>query len=176
MVSEMSAGLLDRAICYALAAAEEVTPQLFRRPTPCAAWDLRALLRHLGDSIETLQDVAGLAPYPAETADPVADLRHRAAYLRCGWPVGDRMRLVDGWPLPLSLLAATGAVEIAVHGWDISRSCGLGRPIPPALAADMLDLTPLVLCGGGPEFAAPVPAPPAAEPGDRLVALLGRTP
>lgn len=174
MADEMSAGLLDRAICYALAAADEVTPQLFGHPTPCAAWNLRTLLRHLGDSIGILQDVAGLAPYPGATTDPVADLQRRAAYLRRGWPVGEQMRLVDGWPLPLSLLAATGAVEIAVHGWDISRSCGMGRPIPSGLAAEMLDLSPLVL--GGPEFAAPVPAPAAAEPGDRLVALLGRTP
>ena len=42
---------------------------------------------------------------------------------------------VGGLPMPAGLVASTAAVEIAVHGWDVSQSRGGGQPIPAGLAA-----------------------------------------
>jgi hypothetical protein len=73
-------------------------------------------------------------------------------------------------------VACTGAVEIAVHGWDVSAARGRGGPIPPALATRMLGLCPLLVAGREGLFGAPVQVPSGASPGDQLVAYLGRVP
>ena len=48
-------------------------------------------------------------------------------------PIADR-------ELGAGIVAATGAVEVAVHGWDVARACRQDRPVPPALAEELLDL------------------------------------
>jgi uncharacterized protein (TIGR03086 family) len=111
--------------------------------------------------------------------DPVEALRDQAANLlfACYAHHGpDRFVLVGGLPLPAGILACTGAVEIAVHGWDVSAARGRGGQIPPALATRMLRLCPLLVTGREGLFGAPVQVPVQASPGDRLVAYLGRTP
>ncbi len=55
--------------------------------------------------------------------DPVEVLRDRAAELLCsayGFGGPERLVVVGGLPVPVGLVAGTGAVEIAVHGWDVS--------------------------------------------------------
>lgn len=91
---------------------------------------------------------------------------------------GYDMVSVGGLPAPAELVAAAGAVEIAVHGWDVGRACGHDRPIPEPLATEMLGLVPLVVADADRprRFAEPVAVPAEASPGDRLVAFLGRRP
>src|SRR5256885_382564 len=65
--------LLERAINYLLGSLLLVTPETLARPTPCAGWDLRALLAHLDDSLGALTEAveagavgpAGGGPPPA---------------------------------------------------------------------------------------------------------------
>jgi uncharacterized protein (TIGR03086 family) len=184
--------LVASAIRYALGACALVTPGEMTRPTPCADWDLAALLAHLAASMADLEmairtgtldldpldpdDPAGPEP---DDADPVEVLRDRAANLlfTCYAHHGpDRFVLVGGLPLPIGIVACTGAVEIAVHGWDVSAARGCGGPIPPELASRMLGLGPLLVTGREGLFGAPVHVPAQASPGDRLVAFLGRMP
>jgi hypothetical protein len=89
-----------------------------------------------------------------------------------------RVVAVAGLPVPAGLVACTGAVEIAVHGWDVSAAHPI-RPVPPipaVLATRMLRLCPLVVADREGLFAGPVEVPAQASPGDRLVGLLGRDP
>ena len=189
MTAAGGTGLLERALAYCLGAVGAVTPALLPRPTPCGNWDLRGLLHHLNDSLPALHEAAdggrvALDPatvHDSPTADPVRSFRERAARLLGAWsgPVGDdRVVLVGDLPLAVGVVAATGAVELAVHGWDVSQTCGQHRPIPDALATELLELCPLLVPAGAraPLFAARVTVPPSASPGDRLVALLGRHP
>jgi hypothetical protein len=76
------------------------------------------------------------------------------------------------------MIAVAGAIEIAVHGWDISDACGASRPVPPGLAAVLLPTAPLLVTPGTRPglFADPVRLPGPAGPGDQLVAFLGRRP
>ena len=180
--------LLASAISYALGACVQVAPAEMALPTPCTDWDLEALLAHLASSMADLEsalrtgrldldshDPAGLEP----DDDPVEVLRDRAANLlfACySHHSGDRFVLVGGLPLPAGIVACTGAVEIAVHGWDVSAARGRGRPIPPGLAIRMLRLSPLLVTGREGLFGAPVQVPSQASPGDQLVAYLGRVP
>jgi len=77
--------------------------------------------------------------------------------------------------VPAGAMAGAGALEIAVHGWDISQACGHGRPIPRDLAAGLLAIAPLLVPSARhPLFAAPVSVAPEAGASDQLTAFLGR--
>jgi uncharacterized protein (TIGR03086 family) len=185
--------LLAGAVSYALGACAQVAPGEMDRPTPCTDWDLAALLAHLAASMSDLESALrtgqldpdarpGPADQPAAGSlddDPVEALRDQAANLlfSCYAHHGPgRSVLVGGLPLPAVVVACTGAVEIAVHGWDVSAARGRGRPIPPALATRMLGLVPLLVASRAGLFAPPVEVSPQASPGDRLVGYLGRRP
>jgi uncharacterized protein (TIGR03086 family) len=182
--------LLAGAIRYALGVCALVAPGEMALPTPCADWDLSMLLGHLSDSMADLETALrtghldlGRPPDPPgpdpAASDPIETLRDRAAQLLCasycfGGP--ERFVTVGGLPIPAGLVACTGAVEIAVHGWDVSAARGGGHPIPAALATRMLGLCPLLVAGREGLFAVPVEVPAQASPGDRLVGYLGRHP
>ena len=80
--------------------------------------------------------------------------------------------------LTTGIVSGTGAIEIAVHGWDVAEACGHHRPIPEPLAEEMLRLSPLFVSDADRpvRFAAPVNVPPLASAADRLLAYLGRHP
>ena len=181
--------LLASAISYALGACVQVTPREMALPTPCADWDLEALLAHLAASMADLEAALrtgrlDLEPDDSPARDPDGDnpvelLRDTAANLlfACYAHHGpDQFVLVGGLPLPAGLVTCTGAVEIAVHGWDVRAARGRGGPIPPALATRMLRLSPLLVTGREGLFGAPVDVPAQACPGDQLIAYLGRQP
>jgi len=65
------AALLERAVSYTLGAIHLVTVDALAWATPCRAWDLRALLDHLDDSLVTLIGAVSVAsPVRAELAHP----------------------------------------------------------------------------------------------------------
>lgn len=193
--------MLVRAVRYTLSAARLATPLRMPWPTPCAGWDLRALLVHVGDSMDVLAGAlsagfvsAGPAP-DAGTAsrgtdpdagsrggvNPVADLSLRASALLCACALagsGEKRVAIGDRELTTSLVVMAGAVEIAVHGWDISMACGAAEPIPSGLASDLLPIAALLTPRGARAglFADPVHVSERAEPGDLLVAFLGRHP
>jgi uncharacterized protein (TIGR03086 family) len=185
--------LVASAIRYALGACAQVAPEEMALPTPCAEWDLAALLAHLAASMADVEsairtgwlDLDPVDPSPPGLQEgplpgnPVEVLQDRAANLlvACYDHHGpERLVLVGGLPLAAGIIACIGAVEIAVHGWDVSAARGRGAPIPPGLAIRMLGLCPLLVTSRAGLFAPPVQVPPQAGPGDRLVAYLGRVP
>ena len=209
--------LLERAIGYTLGSLQLVTPSSLALPTPCAGWDLHALLHHLEDSIAALQEAVDLAGIALTPLDPVhaagvpgappgpfaalapkarpgaadaatgacagvlvARLRDRACQLLGSWVGGDPRQPVPigGRTLPVSVLTSAGAVEIAIHGWDVARACGQPRPIPPRLAQELLVLASLLVrrADRPVRFGPAVTLPPEATPSDHLVAFLGRHP
>ena len=183
-------GLLAGAISYTLGVCALVGPGEMTLPTPCADWNLGMLLAHLSDSMADLETAIRTGNLDLErppdhaVGDPVEILRDRAAQLLCAaysYSGPEHFVAVGGLPMPAGLVACTGAVEIAVHGWDVSAargraSCGEVRPIPAGLATRMLRLGPLIVAGREGLFAVPVDVPAQASPGDRLVGYLGRRP
>ncbi|MBP2325652.1 uncharacterized protein (TIGR03086 family) [Kibdelosporangium banguiense] len=175
--------LLERAIAYTLGSLHLVSPQSLRSPTPCRAWDLRALLVHMNDSLAALHEAvdSGHVGLTANTGEPAADLvaqlKDRACGLLGAWsvPASRRVRIADR-ELTNVIVSCAGAVEIAVHGWDVARACGVDRAVPDRLAEELLQLAELfVSAEDRPErFAQPVGSDGSA--GDRLVAFLGRVP
>lgn len=181
-----TSGLFERAVSYTLGCVQDIGPGQLSRPTPCARWDLRTLLRHVTDSLDALGEGIGtgrISLYPPDdrpVPDPAGAVRDRAGQVLSAWTATDEGRWISvgGQPLSARLMIDTAAVEIAVHGWDISRSCGRHRLIPPTLAAEMLEISRLVVTADTryPLFDAPVSVPPMAGPGARLLAFLGRDP
>ena len=112
--------------------------------------------------------------------DPVARLRDRARRVLGAWTRADGHEVISiaGRPLPASILTSTGAIEVAVHGWDVARACGQHRPIPPLLAQELLEVAPLLVTQADrpARFAAPVRVSRLASPSERLIAYLGRDP
>jgi uncharacterized protein (TIGR03086 family) len=181
--------LLEQAISYAGRSVLDVTPALLPSPTPCRRWNLDMLLRHSSESLAALLDatVTGHVPLiPAMpdrdlAADPARAFRDRAGRLLAARAsVGCQLQVlgIGDLPLPAIAIECAGAIEIAVHGWDISQACGQHRPIPDALAASLLAIAPLLIpeTGRHPLFGPPVTATAQVSPGDRLVAYLGRKP
>ena len=110
----------------------------------------------------------------------VATLRAQAGQLLAASAAAGADRpvvIADRW-LAGRTMAAVGAVEMAVHGWDIAEACHRRRAIPSGLATGILAVIPLVVTevARGAQFSVPVTPAPRATPGDRLVALLGRDP
>lgn len=187
-------GLLERAMSYTLGSLLLVTPDAMSNPTPCTEWDLRALLIHMDDSLLALHDAivnghVDLDPpdrgetdvdYGDPAVDPVTSLRTRAMRVTGAWAdarAPGQISIADR-SLSSSIVAATGAVEVAVHGWDVARACRQDRQVPPALAEELLELCWLLVRDADrpTRFAARVDVPSSASPSDRLVAFLGRRP
>jgi uncharacterized protein (TIGR03086 family) len=207
--------LLERAIAYTRGCLALVTDARLPAATPCEAWDLRALLMHMEDSLTSLHEagtVRRVTTHPApgtttatritarRTGDELVDaLRSRACQLLADWSgvwsgvwsadwadpastsaaspgAGDVV--VDGRPLTSSVLTSAGALEIAVHGWDVSVACGADRPLPDALARDLLHLAPVLVSDADrpSRFAHPLPSSSDDPASDRLLAFLGRLP
>lgn len=181
--------LLERAIGYtrcALVASLPVDPAV---PTPCSEWDLGDLLTHMLDSLHALEEagragrvgpyaVRAPVPRPATTEPLVLGLQECACALLEGWSAGGGEALVDivGSPLRAGLVAAAGALEVAVHGWDVGRAIRIDHPLPDALAEDLLVYLPLLVTPADrpQRFAPPLPVPDGAPAPERLLAALGR--
>jgi uncharacterized protein (TIGR03086 family) len=182
---------LTQAIGYADGVLQAVTPHLLSQPTPCQAWNLRMLLEHAQESLGALHEgvTAGrVAVSPAQTPGPacgassaaalVSAFRERATALldASAQADGDVRVSIGGHLMALDCLRTVGALEIAVHAWDISQACGQRLPIPDEPATDLLAQALLLVprLGRYPLFAAPAPLPPRPTFSDRLTAYLGR--
>jgi uncharacterized protein (TIGR03086 family) len=180
--------LLERAVSYTRTSLQLVAGAELHAPTPCRGWDLLTLLHHMNDSLAAFTDAADigyvdLVPVRGE-ADALAlqvlvdRLRSRACALLAAWshhPGPGQVQVADR-AMRSDLLAAAGSLEIAVHGWDVARACGVDRPLPASLARELLDAVPLlVVAADRPvRFAPALDVPLHARPSTRLLAALGR--
>jgi uncharacterized protein (TIGR03086 family) len=177
---------LTQAIRYALGTVGTITPEQLPNPTPCQGWDLRMLLSHAAESLAVLREGisighVSLVPGCNPGAHPVHAFRDQARLLLEALPSPALRRqeiTIGGFPLRAAALTAIGALEIAVHGWDISQASATCQPIPPLLATGLLATALLLVPANNrhPLFAAPVSTTTKAHPSDQLVAFLGRTP
>ncbi len=168
-----------------------IAPDQWHRPTPCTAWDVRALVSHNhGENLWVPSIVGGAAI--AEVGDrfdgdllgddPAAAFA-AAAEAACAAfeEPGALERIVH-----LSMGDVPGAdyawqrlADLVVHGWDLARGIGADERLDPELVDAVLTWAEpyASLFGQMPEyFAPPVASPPGADPQTRLLQLFGRRP
>jgi uncharacterized protein (TIGR03086 family) len=159
-------------------------------PTPCAGWDLRALVDHLlhWAPVLTAAGARAGATAPAEVdADLVTDgwpatLVDAVAGAARAWsvPVAWEGTVSMGGPEPLPAGMVGGMVlgELVVHGWDLARTVGLDVDWPQPVAAAALEAV-TGMAGQGRAmgvFGAEVPVPADASALHRALGLAGRDP
>jgi uncharacterized protein (TIGR03086 family) len=158
----------------------------FRDSTPCADWDVRALLNHLiYVNLRYAALLRGESP-PEGTADHVGDdhvagFRASAAVARAAFSDEERLELLHDSPVgrvPGTMFVQHVVNELLVHGWDLARATGQPTDLAPDVAERSLAswrnwLGTMPRPTGGP-FASEQPVPEGASAADRLAAYLGR--
>ncbi len=179
--------LLERSLAHTRGALAGLRDQEGTRRTPCADWDVAALLVHMVDSLEAVTElalgrVARAGPPPTSRRPSVlADhLRVLGCTILERWTAradDPSPAFVGSRPLDVALAAEVGALEVAVHGWDLAAARGRRAPLPPLLAAALLPVAVARAPAGGRSgrFSAPL-RPTDHDPSSLLLAHLGRDP
>jgi uncharacterized protein (TIGR03086 family) len=173
-------GLLDRALSYTRATLNDVTDADLGRRTPCERWDLGQLLAHMEDALDAFAEgahgeVALQDRVPAQVR--VDNLQRKACGLLLAWSSETPPTVRIGeHELDTPVVALAAALEITVHGWDVTQAVGTARPIPVALARGLLPVAEALVgeSGRGPEFGPPRPLPADSSDATRLLGFLGR--
>ena len=180
-------GVLDRAFASTRAVLAEVQSGQLEARTPCASWDVRALINHfVGTARWAAASVSGTEQAVDEdyaAGDFLA--RYDESIQAALAAFGAEGALEAAVALPFGEFSGAALMSLAAsdqftHGWDLARAIGHPADLDPELAADLLTwartATPDAL--RGPEgvglFGPEVPAPAEAGPASQLAAFLGR--
>ncbi len=165
-----------------------IAPDRWQGDTPCAGWDVRALLNHLvagnlwaaelgaGETIEGVGDrldgdVLGADPAAAYTAsaDAAAAVFRRPGAL-------DAPCAVSYGPVPGSVYAGHRFVDVFVHGWDLAMATGQDPSLDPALMEACREVIEPQLDAfrGAGVLGSELPVPAGATAQQRFLAILGR--
>jgi uncharacterized protein (TIGR03086 family) len=179
---------LNRAFQSTLGILAKVQPDHLDAPTPCASWDVRALVNHfVGTARWWAVTIAG----EGETTDAdyaVADfvaayeeiIQMATAAFDADGALEKTVRLPFG-EFPGAALLGLATMEQFIHGWDLARALGHHTDLDPELAADLLSQARLAITDAyrGPDgqalFGPALEAPAGASPADQLAAFLGRS-
>ena len=183
---------LDRALGSTLAILARVQPGQLDAPTPCASWDVRALINHFIGTARWWAGVVDGRDGGAGSDDTQADYAagdYVAAYREAAkiavtalgaQDVPGRMIRLPFGEFPGAVVIAMAALDQFAHGWDLARAIGYPAELDPVIAADLLSHARVAITDGfrGPDGAAPfgpaTEAPAGAGPADQLAAFLGR--
>jgi uncharacterized protein (TIGR03086 family) len=182
-----------RALALAVAVIDRVTPSDLARSTPCAAWDLGALLAHMiGQNHGFAAAVRGpdaapltaFAPRPPGN-DPAAAWHASADHIADAFARADLDRPVllaevsAEHRFPAATAIGFQLLDTVVHGWDVATALGVPFHPDEELVAATLRIAERVPAGPARErpnasFAPVLPAVPDAGDWHRALALLGR--
>ena len=161
------------------------------RPSPCAEWDARDVVRHVVDMHRVMLRPYGLDPRPAPGVDEDPPAALRAARADVEALLGDpelAARVVEspaGTMPGADMVDQVASADLVVHRWDLARATGQDDTIDPGELDAMwpgLQQIPDVMrvpgaFGPGVVVFGPVVQVPADAPlQDRALGLLGRDP
>ncbi|WP_191299166.1 TIGR03086 family metal-binding protein [Lentzea cavernae] len=175
--------LLDRARDHALPVIATISDDDLTKPTPCADYDVRALLDHLLHVVVEFQKLA---------AKQDADFSHTPSYpdWRAQYPA-ETAKLVEAWGepgategiagnmnLPAQTVGGLALLDLTIHMSDLAQATGQRFEPDPEVFAEVEGLVGQM----GPMavewkvFKEAVAAPADASPFERLLATTGRDP
>jgi uncharacterized protein (TIGR03086 family) len=180
---------LNQAMQSTLAVLTKVRSEDLDAPTPCASWDVRALINHFvgtarwwaatidGGGEDADADYAGgdfVAAYEESIRIACAAFTAEGAL--------ERVVHMEQGEFPGAGLLVFATTDQFMHGWDLARA--IGQPtadLDPELAETLLAQARLAVTDAyrGPDgvgvFGPERPAPAGSGPADRLAGFLGRT-
>ncbi|MFJ6654773.1 TIGR03086 family metal-binding protein [Streptomyces sp. NPDC091377] len=159
--------------------------------TPCAEYDVKALVNHVFQVVIEFRKLA--AKEAADFSGGIPDLvgsdpgwRERFAaeteLLVAAWAApGAEEGTTGAWRMPAALVGAMALLDLTVHGWDLARATGQEYRVDEGSAAVVERLTGAVAELGPTArsqgvFGEPVPVAEGASGFERLLALTGREP
>ena len=178
---------LDQALQGTLAILTKVQRSDLDAPTPCASWDVRALVNHfIGTTRWWAATIAGdddVADADYAAGDFVAayeeSIRIAVAAFGADGALDKTVRLPFG-EFPGAVLRDLATMEQFTHGWDLARATGQSTDLDPGLADGLLSQARLAITDAfrGPDgqalFGPARPVPAGRGPADQLAAFLGR--
>lgn len=189
----MNTDALAAAFAATRAVLANVTADQYDKKTPCASWDVRALINHIVGGSHWFAATARAGEPPAEGAeppdftagDPLAafDEGIAASMAAFGEPdVPTKTVKLPFGQMPGAAFMRIAATDTFTHGWDLARATGQDSDLDPELAAQLLaDARPMMRDAfRGPDptstFGPAVDVPESAPPADQLAGFLGRQP
>ena len=181
--------LHDRALEALGTTIEKIDPSQFGAPTPCAEFDVKALLNHvIGGNYRFVAIARGEhgAAVPATgdfvTDDAVAPYRESAVALSKAW--ADPAVLEHTVHLPFGDFPGEFAlgihlVEAVVHSWDLAKATGQRTELDPDLCEAAWQRSKDIdesFRGPGRPFRPAIVAPPDPTATAKLMTWLGRQP
>ncbi|WP_406270062.1 TIGR03086 family metal-binding protein [Nocardia sp. NBC_00881] len=185
--------LHGRAVRLSVDVVDRVTPDRLGAETPCAEWNLQALLEHMITQNHGFAAAARGSDDPGlwtvrPATDPVADYRASADDVVAAFAAEDVFEralllpeMLPGYGFPAGLAITFHLIDSVVHAWDVAQSIGEAITLDEDLGREALRVALAV--PNGPERSAPGAAfapglvvPDETPVLDRILLLLGRSP
>ncbi len=178
---------LDATFGHTTAVIAAIRPDQLDAPTPCAEWDVRALLAHTLGVVTNmgrgargeplLDDVSAMAL----ESDLGAQFAATAAATMAGWRAlgPDASVDVGAGPMPAMVAMSINLLDTATHSWDIADATGQPGDLDPEVADRVMEACRMVVTDevrGFAGFDPAVPVPADASVMTQVVAFLGRRP
>jgi uncharacterized protein (TIGR03086 family) len=169
--SRVSECPLNEALQSTLAILTKVRSDDLAAPTPCASWDVRALISHFVGTARWWAAAIGAEDAAADVDYTAGDfvgayeesIRIAVAAFAAEGALDKTVRLPFG-EFPGVVVRNLAAMEQFTHGWDVARAIGYSADLDPELAAGLLSQARLVIADSyrGPD----------GQARDRLIGLL----
>jgi uncharacterized protein (TIGR03086 family) len=158
-----------------------VTSDQLSAPTPCAQWDVKALIDHVIAGNQRVVERAGghVAPLPDDTG-----AAHRASAEASQQTFAEPQGLTRTYPISIGEVPGMVFLEIRtsdllVHAWDLAIATGQPTDLDPELAEYVLAFSKEMmnrpgLRGEGRPYGEEQPCGEERSAADRVAAFLGR--
>ncbi len=177
----------EQAVSVAHDVLASVTSEQLTDATPCASWDVAALINHIvGGQHFFLSALNGTPPTESTdyaAGDYLAAFDESTSACIAGFGVDGVMEQTYTLPfgaMPGAALMGLAATDTFQHAWDLAKATGQDTDLSPELARGLLAQSQASIQESfrGPEgapFGAEQSAPDGASDADRLAAFLGRS-
>jgi uncharacterized protein (TIGR03086 family) len=150
-------------------------------PSPCAGWDVKALIDHVITGNQWV--VARAGGQPSELPDDlIAAHQQSAANAQAVFAAPDGLTRMFELPfgtIPGAAFIGLRTSDALTHAWDLAKATGQPTDLDPELAAEALEASRARLNpefrGPGRPFGPEQPCPEGRPLADQLAAFLGRT-
>ncbi|MEB3369467.1 TIGR03086 family metal-binding protein [Saccharopolyspora mangrovi] len=180
--------LATEALGFFVDAVERVPAGSWDEPSNLGEWSVRELVGHVTGSatkIAVLLEGGQTWGTPSEPADwvcddPAAKLREIGGRIERALPNADleAPRPSPAGEMPLHEALAFPMADLAMHAWDLHRSCGRRAELPEGLrefCQALIDSVPEQMMRRPGAFGPATTPPEGAGDTDRLMAYLGRS-